>query len=171
MQILDGYITFVRPKLQCDFALVTKNGRQHSKLGSELRKLVFDAIGKYIHPTRYRQIVETQSLRARNNKEHQVLSEDKKHSSVAAKEHYQKWRLHEVAVKAQECLRKLQGTKGSEVDMEVNTRFGSSNSIATFEPAIACARSEKSRAQNRNPAFKSLTKSGPSTLTVEIYNR
>ena len=66
MQILDAYIHFVRPLLkpQCDFVLVTKNGSQHSKLGNEMSKLVFDAIGKYIHPTRYRQIVETQSLHA-----------------------------------------------------------------------------------------------------------
>ena len=52
VQILDGYIHFVRPLLkpQCDFVLVTKNGSQHSKLGNEMSKLVFDAIGKYIHP-------------------------------------------------------------------------------------------------------------------------
>ena len=94
MQILDGYITFVRPLLkpQCDFVLVTKNGKQHSKLGNEMSKLVFDAIGKYIHPTRYRQIVETQSLDALNDKEHRLLCEDQKHSSVVAKVHYQKRR-------------------------------------------------------------------------------
>ena len=33
-----------------------------AKLGDVMSKLVFDAIGKFIHPTRYRQIVETQSL-------------------------------------------------------------------------------------------------------------
>ncbi|XP_067030575.1 uncharacterized protein [Acropora muricata] len=56
LQIPDGYIHFVRPLLKprCDFVLVTKNGSQHSKLGNEMSKLVFDAIGKYIHPTRYR---------------------------------------------------------------------------------------------------------------------
>ena len=147
MQILEGYINFVRPLLkpQCDFVLVTKNGSQHSKLGNRMSKLVFDAIDKYIHPTRYRQIVETQSLHALNNKEHQVLSEDQKHSSVVAKVHYQKRRSREVAVKAHECLQKLQGTKGSEVDIEVNSRFGSSSCTATFEPAIECARSEHAR--------------------------
>ena len=151
MQILDGYIHFVRPLLQprCDFVLVTKNGSQHSKLGNEMSKLVFDAIGKYVHPTRYRQIVETQSLHALDDKEHRVLSEDQKHCSVVAKVHYQKRRSREVAVKAHECLQKLQGTKGSEVDVEVNTRFGSSSTssstAATFEPAIECARSEDTR--------------------------
>ena len=92
-----------------------------------MSKLVFDAIGKNIHPTRYRQIVETQSLHALNDKEHRVLSEDQKHCSVVAKVHYQKRRSREVAVKAHECLWKLQGTKGSEVGMEMNTIFGSSD--------------------------------------------
>ena len=118
-----------------------------------MSKLVFDAIGKYIHPTRYRQIVETQSLQALNDKEHRVLSEDQKYCSVVAKVHYQKRRSREVAVKAHHCLQKLQGTKGSEVDMEVNTCFGSSStsSTATFEPAIECARSENKRPKIDTP--------------------
>ena len=64
MQVLDNYISFVRPLLNpwCDYVLVTRNGGQHSNLGDVMSKLVFDAIGKYIHPTRYRQIIETQSL-------------------------------------------------------------------------------------------------------------
>ena len=153
MQILDGYITFVRPLLkpQCDFVLVTKNGNQLSKLGNEMSKLVFDAIGKYIHPTRYRQIVETQSLHAPDDKEHQLLSEDQKHSSVVAKVHYQKRRSREVAVKAYKCLQKLQEKKGSEVEIEVNTRFGSSSPTATFEPAIECAPSEHARPKINTP--------------------
>ena len=83
MQILDGYIKFVRPLLKphFDFVLVTKNGSQRNKLGNEMSKFVFDAIGKLVHPTRYRQIVETQSLHALDDKDHQVLSEDQKHSS------------------------------------------------------------------------------------------
>ena len=153
MQILDRYITFVRPLLkpQCDFVLVTKNGSQHSKLGNEMSKLVFDAIGKYIHPTCYCQIVERQSLHALDDKEHQVLSEDQKHSSIVAKVHHQKRRSREVAVKAHECLQKLQGTKGSEVDMEVNTRFGSSTSTVTLEPTFECARSENARHKTDTP--------------------
>ena len=133
MQILDGYITFVRPflKPQCDFVLVTKSGSQHSKLSNKMSKLVFDAIGKYIHSTRYRQILKTQSLDALNDKEHRLLCEDQKHSSVVAKVHYHKRRSREVAVKAHECLLKLQGTKGTEVDMEVNNRFALSSQPLT----------------------------------------
>ena len=55
------------------------------------------------------------------------------------------------------CLQKLERTKGSEVDTEVNNRFGSSSSTGTFDPAIECARSEHARSKNWYPKFKSLT--------------
>ena len=101
---------------------------QHSKLDDVMGKLIFDAIGKYIHPTRYRQIVETQSLNELTSEEQKILSEDQKHSSAVAQVHYQKQRSREIAVKDR---RKLQGDKGLEVDKEVHTRFcGSSLSAA-----------------------------------------
>ena len=52
-----------------------------------MSKLVFYATGKYIHPTRYRQIVETQSLNELTSDEHRILSEGRKHSSAVAKVH------------------------------------------------------------------------------------
>ena len=130
IQVLNGYISYVRPLLkpQCDFVLVNRNGDQHGKLGEIMSKLVFDAIGKYIHPTRYRQIVETQSFNQLTSEEQRVLSEDQKHSSAVAKVHYQKQRSREVALKGHECLQKLQGAKGSEVDKDVNARLGDSTS-------------------------------------------
>jgi len=134
MKVLESYIKFVRPLLkpQCQFVLVTRNGGQHSKLGDVMSKLVFDAIGKYIHPTRYRQIVETQSLDKLTSKEQRILSEDQKHSSAVAKVHYQKQRSREVAVKAHECLQKLQGSKGSEMDEDVHARIDGSTSSSTL---------------------------------------
>ena len=57
------------------------------------------------------------------------MSEDQKHSSAAAaKVHYQKQRSREVALKGHECLQKLQGAKGSEVDEDVHARLGDSTS-------------------------------------------
>ena len=118
MQVLNDYITHVRPllKLQCDFVFVNRNGDQHGKLDEIMSKLVFDAIRKYIHPTPYRQIVETQSLDELTSKEQRILSEDQKHSSAVAKIHYQKQRSREVAFKGHDFLQKLQGARGSEVD-------------------------------------------------------
>ena len=134
MQVLDGYISYVRPLLkpQCDFVLVYRNGGQHGKLGEIMSKLVFDAIGEYIYPTRYRQIVETESLNQLTSEEQRILSEDQKHSFALAKVHYQKQRSREVAVKAHECLQMLQGSKGSEVDEDVQATFGSSISSSTM---------------------------------------
>ena len=124
LQVLNTYITHVRPLLKptCDFLLVTRNGDQHSKIGKLMTKMVFDATGKYIHPTRYRQIVETASQQQLNSEEQETISEDQKHSSVVAKVHYQKRRSREVATKAHECLKKLHGEKGSQVDGDVSSR-------------------------------------------------
>ena len=135
--MLNGYISYVRPllKLQCHFVLVNRNGDLHGKLGEILSKLVFDAIRKYIHPTRYRQIVETQSLNQLTSEEQRILSEDQKHSSAVAKVHYQN-DPDEVALEGHECLQKLQGDKGSEVDEDVHTRLGDS----TFEAELSVDR-------------------------------
>ena len=93
-----------------------------------MSKLVFDAIGKYIHPTRYRRIVETQSLNQLTNEEQRILSEHQNHSSAVARAHYQKRQSREVALKGHECLQKLQSAKGSEVDEDAHARLGDSTS-------------------------------------------
>ena len=125
MQVLDGYIDHIRPLLKpnCDYVLVTRNGGQHNKLGELMSKPVFDATGKYVHPTRYRQIVETASTRHLSSSTQSTVSEDQKHSSVVAKVHYQKQRSREVASKAHKCLEKLHGDKGTELEMEVRSRL------------------------------------------------
>ena len=48
IQVLNGYISYVRPLLKprCNFVLMNRNGGQHGKLGDIMGKLVFDAIGK-----------------------------------------------------------------------------------------------------------------------------
>ena len=115
MQVLNGYINHIRPLFRptCDFVLVTRSGGQHNKLGELMSKLVFDATGKYVHPTRYRQIVETASSRQLSSSPQSTISEDQKHSSVVARVHYQKKRSREVASKALEYLERLHGEKGS----------------------------------------------------------
>lgn len=130
MQVLDGYIMHVRPRLnpKCDYVLVTRNGGQHSKLGESMGKLVFDTTGKYIHPTRVRQIVETESSRSLGSNAQETISEDQKHSSAVAKMHYQKQRSREVATKAHIYLKELQGEKGTELDQDVQERLSEKSS-------------------------------------------
>ena len=64
-RILDDYVLYVRHLLnpQCDYILVTRSGTQFTQFSSLMSELVFQAIGKYVHPTRYRQTVETESAR------------------------------------------------------------------------------------------------------------
>ena len=133
MQVLDGYIFHIRPLLKpnCEYVLVNRNGDQHSRIGQLMSKMVFDATGKYIHPTRYRQIVETASHDKLNDKEQDAISEDQKHSSVVAKVHYQKQRSREVATRAHECLRKLQGDMGAQLEEQVCFRLSQSPSSSS----------------------------------------
>ena len=107
--LIDEYIKYIRPLLNplSDFLLVNRNGLQFSKLTDLMSKLVYDAIGKYIHPTRYRQIIETASSHKLSPHEQFWLSEDQKHSSTVARVHYKKLRSRDVARKGQECMRKL----------------------------------------------------------------
>ena len=111
MQLIEQYRQHVRPLLnpKCDYLLVTRNGTQYSKLCDLMSKQVFEAIGKHVHPTRYRQIIETESATKLDTEEQQAITEDQKHSSRVAKLHYQKKRSREVATKAQACMQKLRG--------------------------------------------------------------
>ncbi|CAH3165117.1 unnamed protein product [Porites evermanni] len=120
MQVLEGYINHIRPLLKpnCDYVLATRNGRQHNKLGEAMSKLVFDATGK------------TLSSRVQD-----AISEDQKHSSVVARVHYQKRRSRKVASKAHTFLERLQGERGSELEMDVRSRL-SENSSSSQEQDV-----------------------------------
>ena len=106
LQLIDEYIRYVQSLLNplCDF-LLDRNGLQFTKLTDLMSKFVYDAIGKYIHPTRYRQIIETTSSPKLSPNEQLWLSEDPKHSSTVARVHYKKLRSRDIARK--ECIKKL----------------------------------------------------------------
>ena len=60
-----------------------------------------------------------------------TISEDQKDSSIIARVHYQKPRLHEVARKARKFLEQLHGDNGSELEMDVRSRLSDKS---TFSP-------------------------------------
>ena len=109
LQILKGYTECIRPRLnpQCNYLLVSRTGKQIRQLCDVFGRLVYLAIGKHIHPTRYRQIIETESATKLSESEQNIISRDQKHTSNVAKVHYQKIQSREVAIKAQECMKKL----------------------------------------------------------------
>lgn len=130
-ELVDSYIRHVRPWLQpkCNYLLVTRNGTQYSKLSDLMSKLVYEAIGKHIHPTRYRQIVETESAAKLSVGEQDIISRDQKHSSFVARTYYQKISSRDVAVKARQCMEKLKS------QTEPNTKVSRCEETPTSEPA------------------------------------
>ena len=89
---------------------------QFSKLTECMEKLVFEAIGMYIHPTRYRQIIETESNQILTVEERQWITEDQKHSSRVAKVYYRKRRSRDVALRGNDCFKRLRGEAGERTD-------------------------------------------------------
>ena len=68
LTLVTGYMNYIRPRLNpaCNYLLVCRNGKQISKLTNIFGLVIYEAIGKYINPTRYRQIIETESIEKLN---------------------------------------------------------------------------------------------------------
>ena len=109
LDILKRYITCVRKRLnpQCNYLLISRNGNQLTRLSDIFGRIVFQAIGKYINPTRYRQIIETESSQNLSLDDQSYISEDQKHTSLVAQVHYKKLHSRSVAQKAKESMNKL----------------------------------------------------------------
>ena len=121
LEKVSSYVHFVRPKLNptCNYLFVCKNGTQLANLGDIFRRMVYQAVGKYLNPTRYRQIIETASSEFLSPQEQDVISLDQKHTNVA-KVHYQKKRSRRVAEKALDCMEKLIRSSQNENGMADN---------------------------------------------------
>ena len=74
--------------------------------------------------------MEIASCRQLSSSTQSTISKDQKHSSVVARVHHQKQRLREVASKVHEYLERLHRKKGSEVEIDVPSRF-SGNSASS----------------------------------------
>ena len=109
LTLVTGYMNYIRPRLNpaCNYLLVCRNGKQISKLTNIFGRVVYEAIGKYINPTRYRQIIETESIEKLNTFQQANLLQDKKHTSAVAKIHYQKLKSEDIAAKAKKIMDKL----------------------------------------------------------------
>ena len=114
LHVIKSYKCHIRPLLNpsCDFLLVNRNGTQFTKLTEALGKLVFEAIGIYINPTRYRQIIETESCSYLDTEEQEWINEDQKHSSNVARISYKKKRSREIANKRPKLCEKVARRRG-----------------------------------------------------------
>ena len=103
------YIEHVRPLLnpQNDYLLLTRNGTQYKKRGNAMCKLVYQAIGKYIHPTRLDKSMKRKAQKSCHLKIKKNISLGQKHSSQVARIYYQKNTSKRVAVDGQISMKRL----------------------------------------------------------------
>jgi len=113
MELIDLYLEHIRPRLslQCVYLLLSTNGTQFQLLTTAMVMLVHQTIGKNINPTRYHQIIETESSERLTLQEQQYISEDQKHSSKVAQVYYKKKHSRKVAIEGKKCMDKMT-TKG-----------------------------------------------------------
>ena len=159
--IINGYVKCIRPRLnpKCNFVLVTKNGNQLSQLSHIFGRVVFIAIGKYINPTRYRQIVETESASRLDITEQNILSRDQKHTSNVARIHYQKLESKEMAMKGNECIEKLVNRAKSEATLKnLNQKIAeNSNTLNSDEGHVHFVQeTEQQKTRSSKAAFSSI---------------
>ena len=123
LTIVNVYIDHARPLLnpKCDYLLISNTGNQYQSLTTAMTLLVHQAIGKYIHPTRYRQIVETSSAERLTREEQEVISEDQKHSSTVAKIHYKKRQSRAIAIQGRQCMEKMIGETRKESNNNISS--------------------------------------------------
>ena len=114
--VLNSYIEHIRPFLtpKCDYVVISTKGTQYSAMGNAMSLLVHQAIGLFINPTRYRQIVETESSKRLTTEQREVISKDLKHGSYVAKRSYQKDLSRDIALQGATCMQELVGTSREE---------------------------------------------------------
>ena len=111
LDVVNTYINRIRPlcKPRCDFVILTTCGTQYTAFCNALSLLAHEAIGKHITPTRYRAIVESESVVRLDKDKQEVISKDQKHSSGVARRYYQKKLSREVAEEGAEAMKELVG--------------------------------------------------------------
>jgi hypothetical protein len=137
LQIIDSYVEHVRPKMSpsCKYLLLTTNGKQYSALGSAMSILVHQAIEKYVNPTRYRQIIESESAERLSTEEMKAISADQKHSSYVARRIYQKKLSRDVAVQGKTCMKKITGNQRDEHTKEMASMVSDDSSPEVVQMA------------------------------------
>ena len=123
LTLVSLYTQYLRPQLnpKSDYLLVNTNGNMCDNLGDYMTIIVFEAIGKYINPTRYRQIIETTSSERLTMEEQRIITKDQKHHSHVAEVNYKKQLSRDIATKGKECMEKLVGQQRSVTNSAVAT--------------------------------------------------
>ena len=123
LTLISLYIQHIRPLLHptCDYLLINTNGNMCDNLCNYMTIIVFEAIGKYINPTRYRQIIETASSDRLTIEEQSIISKDQKHRSTVAEVSYKKRLSRDIATQGKACMEKLVGQQREITNNAVST--------------------------------------------------
>ena len=123
LTLVSLYVLHIRPLLnpRCDYLLINNNGNMCENLCNSMTIIVFEAIGKYIHPTRYRQIIETTSSDKLTIEEQSIISKDQKHHSHVAEVNYKKHLSRDIATRGKACMEKLIGEQRTVTNNAVAT--------------------------------------------------
>ena len=179
LEIIDLYILHVRPRLNpiCNYLLLSTNGTQFQSITTAMTMIVHQAIGKYINPTRYRQIIETESSDKLSLEEQRYISEDQKHSSKVAKIFYKKKESQKVAVEGKKCIEKMVNRDESNKNLMemfncIETHFDSSvldKSLHILSEGETSCYKQQLYTENNDP-YQPLNESTDLTITSSIIN-
>ena len=113
LDVVNTYIKRIRPlcKPKCEYVILTTAGTQYTAFCNALSLLTLEAIGKHITPTRYRAIVESESVERLPKDKQLIISKDQKHTNLVARKHYQKKLSREIAEEGAAAMRELVGTE------------------------------------------------------------
>jgi len=162
--ILDTYIDYIRPLFNptCNYLLLSMKGNQYQSLTTAMTMLVYEAIGKYIHPTRYRQIVEITSAEGLSRNEQEVISEDQKHSSTVAKVYYKKKQSRTVALEGKKCMEKMIGSSRQNQNNNISNIFSELQTLRSEE----LHKNQETTRQSSASSYQAPTSSGYALMSV-----
>ena len=103
-------------------------GKQYTSFTTATPLLVKEVIGKYINPTRYRQIIETESSTRLTLTEQEIMRKDQKHSSDVAKRFYSKHLSKDIATKGKMCIEKMVGNSRTHDEKQLSNLLFTINS-------------------------------------------
>ena len=131
LDILQRYIDIIRPRCEpvCEYVIVNTSGNQYTNFSHAMNLLTYEAIGKFINPTRWRMMIESESSIKLDAKDQDTISKDQKHSSTTAKLSYRKRQSREIAAEGKTCVQKLTGVTGENHTAEL------AEQLKSIEPA------------------------------------
>ena len=116
INVIQSYIDYIRPRCnpECEYVIVNTNGKQYNSFTMAMKLLVYDAIEKHIHPTRWRQMIESECNEQLDDAGKEVVAKDLKHSSYVSKRSYRKRRSQDVAEEGRYLVKKIIGDEGDQ---------------------------------------------------------